>query len=71
MTSNNSRPSPSQWPWDRFDAKHVTSLAWASRSCVGKDWNLLSTHQAMQRRVLQDEKVAMQIIALAGGKVIP
>jgi hypothetical protein len=63
MTSNTNRPPPIQWRWDRFDAKKVTSLTWASRSCVGKDCNLLSTHQAMQRRVLQDEKAATHIIA--------
>jgi hypothetical protein len=63
MTSNDNRPSKTQWRWDRFDAKQVTSLAWASRSCIGRDCNLLSTKQAMQRRVLQDEKAATHIIA--------
>jgi hypothetical protein len=63
MTSNDNRPSKPQWRWDRFDAKQVTSLAWASRSCIGRDCNLLSTKQAMQRRVLQDEKAATHIIA--------
>jgi hypothetical protein len=63
MTSNGKGPSPSQWRWDRFDAKHVTSLAWASRSCMGRDCNLLSTQHAMQRKVLQDQKVATHIIA--------
>jgi hypothetical protein len=63
MTSNNNRQPPSQWRWDRFNAKHVTSLAWASRSCVGRDCNVLSTQQAMHRRVLQDEKAATHIIA--------
>jgi hypothetical protein len=64
MTSNDNRPSTTQWRWDRFDAKQVTSLAWASRSCIGRDCNLLSTKQAMQtRQVLQDEKAATPIIA--------
>jgi hypothetical protein len=63
MTSNDKRPSKTQWLWDRFDTKPVTSLAWASRSCIGRDCNLLSTKQAMQRRVLQDKKEATHIIA--------
>jgi hypothetical protein len=63
MTSNDNRTSTTQWRWDRFDAKQVTSLAWASRSCIGRDFNLLSTKQAMQRQVLQDEKAATHIIA--------
>jgi hypothetical protein len=64
MTSNNNGTPPSQqWRWDRFDAKLVTSLAWANRSCVRKDYtNLLSIHHAMQRRVLQDKKAASHLI---------
>jgi hypothetical protein len=61
MTSSTKQPS-SQWRWDRFDARKVTSVAWASRNCVGKDSNMLSSHQAMQRRVIQDEKAAVNII---------
>jgi hypothetical protein len=63
MTSNDNRPSTTQWRWDRFDAKQVTTLAWASRSCNGRDSNLLSTKQARQRQGLQDEKAATHIIA--------
>jgi hypothetical protein len=62
MTSSSDKSPLSQWWWDHFDAKQVTSLAWASHSWVGKDCNLLSTHQAMQRRVIQDEKAATHII---------
>jgi hypothetical protein len=54
---------PSQWRWDRFDAKKVTSIEWARRNCVGHDNDTHSAHQAMQRRVLQDEKAASRIIA--------
>ena len=63
MTSNKNKTQPAQWRWDRFNAKQVTSLSWASRSCVGQDCDLLTTQQAMQRRVLQDEKAASHIIA--------
>jgi hypothetical protein len=63
MTSNNNRTPPIQWRWDRFDAKQVTSLAQASRSCVGGECHLLSTHQAMHRRVQQDKKEVSHIIA--------
>jgi hypothetical protein len=62
MTRSSDKSTPSQWRWDRFDAKQVMSLAWASHSCVGKDCYLLSTHQAMQRRVIQDKKGATHII---------
>jgi hypothetical protein len=64
MTSNNNRPPPSQWQCDCFDAKYSTSLAWASCNCVlGKECHLLSTHQAMQRQVLQDKQKATHIIS--------
>ena len=63
MTTTSSIIPPAQWRWDRFDAKKVTSVAWASRNCVGMDSHLPEAHQAMQRRVLQDEKAAGQIIA--------
>jgi hypothetical protein len=63
MTTTSSTIPPAQWRWDRFDAKKVTSVAWASRNCVGMDSHLPEAHQAMQRRVLQDEKAAGQIIA--------
>jgi hypothetical protein len=62
MTSRN-KTTTCQWRWDRFDVKHVTSLAWASRNCVGRDCNMESTHQAMHRRLIQDEKEATGIIA--------
>ena len=55
--------SAAEWRWDRFDAKKVTSVAWASRNCVGHDSHLPEAHQAMQGRVLQDEKAAGRIIA--------
>jgi hypothetical protein len=51
-----------QWRWDRFDAKKVTSVAWASRNCIGHDSHLPERHQEMQQRVLQDEKAASRII---------
>ena len=53
---------PSHWRWDRFDAKRATSLVWASHNCVGADQNNPEAHQAMQKRVLQDEKAVNQII---------
>jgi hypothetical protein len=62
MTSTNETP-PSQWRWDRFDAKKVTSVAWARQNCLGNDTDNPSTHHAMQQRVLQDEKAASRIIA--------
>jgi hypothetical protein len=70
MTSSTDRAPPSQWRWDRFDAKQSTSLAWASRNCVGRDGNLLSNQQAMQRRVLQDVKAASHIIAVELHKLL-
>jgi hypothetical protein len=66
MASNSNETPPTQWRWDRFDAKQVTSVARASRSCVGKDCNLLSTHQAMQRRVLLQDKKAASLHIIAG-----
>jgi N-dimethylarginine dimethylaminohydrolase len=62
MTSSSTKQSLSQWRWDRFDARKGTSVAWASRNCVGKNSNMLSSHQAMQRRVIQDEKAAVNVI---------
>ena len=61
--ASNTKPNPSQWRWDRFDAKKVTTVAWASRNCVGADEGDKDVHQAMQRRVLQDQKVSTDIIA--------
>jgi hypothetical protein len=61
MTSRNEKTT-CQWRWDRFEVKPVTSLAWASRNFVGRDSNMESTHQAMHRRVIQDEKEATGII---------
>ena len=51
-----------QWRWDRFNARTLTSAAWASRNCIGKDNTELITHQAMQQRVLQEQKSAELII---------
>jgi hypothetical protein len=51
-----------QWRWDRFNARTVTSVSWASRNCVGKDCTELSTHQAMQQRLIQEQKSAELII---------
>jgi hypothetical protein len=51
-----------EWRWDRFDAKKVTSVVWASRNCIGHDSHLPERHQQMQQRVLQDEKAAGRII---------
>ncbi len=61
MTST-SKPPPSQWRWDRFDARKVTSVAWARRNCVGAGSDDHDAHRAMQRRVLQEEKGAAHII---------
>ena len=51
-----------QWRWDRFNARTLTSAAWASRNCVGKDCTELSSHLAMQQRVIQEQKSADLII---------
>jgi hypothetical protein len=52
-----------QWRWDRFDAKKVTSVAWASRNCIGPvNSDETNSHEAMQRRVLLDEKASTRII---------
>jgi hypothetical protein len=63
MSATISKTTTCQWRWDRVDVKPVTSLAWASRNCVGRDSNKESTHQPMHRRVTQDEKEATGIIA--------
>jgi hypothetical protein len=52
-----------QWRWDRFNARSLTSAAWASRNCIGKDNTQLSTHQDMQQRVIQEQKSAEHIIS--------
>ncbi len=52
-----------EWRWDRFNARTLTSAAWASRNCVGKATTELSSHQAMQQRVIQEKKNAELIIA--------
>jgi hypothetical protein len=62
MTSNDNRPSNTQWRWDHFDAKQVTSLAWASQSCIGRDCNLLSTKHAIEKASATVEKAATHIL---------
>jgi hypothetical protein len=59
-----SETASTKWRWDRFDAKKVTSVAWASRNwnCIGSNSHLPETHQAMQGKVLADAKSAGQII---------
>ena len=61
MASTN-KPPPCQWRWDWFHAKKTTSVAWARRNCVGAGSDNPDNHQAMHRRVLQDEKVSAHII---------
>ncbi len=53
---------PTQWRWDRFDARTVTSQAWAGRNCVGVDSSEISTHVAMQKRLMEEQNIVMQII---------
>jgi hypothetical protein len=43
--------------------RSLTSAAWASRNCIGKDNTQLSTHQDMQQRVIQEQKSAEHIIS--------
>jgi hypothetical protein len=63
MTENTGNTTPkAQWRWDRFNARTLTSAAWASRNCIGTDNAELRTHQAMQQRVLQEQKSAELII---------
>jgi hypothetical protein len=59
----NTKSTPCQWRWDRFDPKKVTSVAWASRNCVSVGGDNHDMHKSMQRRVLQEEKGAAHIIA--------
>ena len=56
------KPPSCQWHWDRFDAKTTTSVAWACQNCVGAGSDNPYNHQAMHRRVLQDEKALAHII---------
>lgn len=49
-----------QWRWDRFNAKKVTTVTWASRNCVGAD----PDHLAMQKLVMEDKRRATMIITL-------
>jgi len=51
-----------QWRPDRFDARKSTSAAWAGRKCVGKDSNTLSSHKAMQLIVMEDKRLAGELI---------
>jgi hypothetical protein len=51
-----------QWQWDRFDAKKVTSVAWAGRKCVGPVTDKTNSHEAMQRQVLLDASASTRII---------
>ncbi len=60
---SNTTSTPTQWRWDWFDPKKVTSIEWASQNCVSVSGNNHELHRAMQRWVLQDEKRAAHIIA--------
>jgi hypothetical protein len=51
-----------EWRWDHFNARKVTTVAWASRNCVGKDGGDISSHQEMQKRVMEEQKYADSII---------
>jgi hypothetical protein len=56
------QPLTTQWRWDRFNARNVTSTTWAGKNCVGTDSSDISTHQAMQQRVMREQKSAEMII---------
>ena len=62
MASNIMTPPPVEWRWDRFNARKVTTVAWASRNCVGKDGGDISAHQDMQKQVMEEQKYANSII---------
>jgi hypothetical protein len=62
MASNSMTSPPVEWRWDRFNARKVTTVAWASRNCVGKDGNDISAHQEMQKQVMGEQKYADNII---------
>jgi hypothetical protein len=51
-----------EWRWDRFNARKVTTVAWASRNCVGLDSGVASKHQEMQKQVMEEQKYADNII---------
>ena len=53
---SNTTSTPTQWRWDRFDPKKVTSIEWASQNCVSVSGNNHELYRAMQKRVLQDER---------------
>jgi hypothetical protein len=68
---NNIIPPPMiEWRWDRFDARKVTTVAsrkvttgaWASRNCVGRDSGEVSAHNEMQKQVTEEQKYADGII---------
>jgi hypothetical protein len=62
MATNSMPPPPVEWRWDRFNTCKVTTVAWASRNCVGKDAGDISSHQEMQKRVMEEQKYADSII---------
>jgi hypothetical protein len=55
-------PPMIEWRWDRFDARKVTTVAWASRNCVGRDSGEVSAHNEMQKQVMEEQKYADGII---------
>jgi metal-dependent amidase/aminoacylase/carboxypeptidase family protein len=62
MEGNNGSSRPTEWRWDRFNAKKVTSTEWAGRNCVGTDSSKISSHVAMQKMVMEEQNSAMMII---------
>jgi hypothetical protein len=59
---NHLEPGTKQCRPDRFDARKTTSAAWASRNCVGKGSDQLSSHIAMQKIVMDEKRRAAEII---------
>jgi hypothetical protein len=62
MEGNKVTVMPTQWRWDRFDARTVTSPAWAGKNCLGVDSSKISIHVAMQKRLMEEQNIVMQII---------
>ena len=42
-----------QWRWDRFNAKKLTTAAWAARNCIGNDVNHRNAEAGASRRKIR------------------
>ena len=52
-----------QWRWDRFDVRRVSSEAYTSRNCVGPDREDPLAIVAMHKQVILDKKKVEEIIS--------